>query len=179
MSNIVWLDLETTGLEPTRDLILELAAVVTDKDLNEIDRFEAVVGYGKHILERCDVVVLEMHSASKLWREVFGGRTEDLGVVLRRFAHFLDMKVGSEKLPLAGNSVHFDRSFLRVHAPDIEKRFTHRNIDMSSFKEASRRWGGGEPPVSVTTAHRAMADVLDSIEQARWYRKNVWRAEAA
>lgn len=177
MSDIVWLDLETTGLNPGSDQILEVAAVVTDAELNAKGEFQAVVKTDRSVLLSCDVFVLEMHGRGGLWREAFEARY-DLGHVASQLWSWVARTTSiSAKPPLGGNSVHFDRAFLKHHMPDVEALFSHRNVDVTSLKELSRRWGGGEPAVSAD-AHRAMPDILSSIEQARWYRDNLWRRAA-
>lgn len=189
----VFLDIETTGLDPERDLILELAILVTDSELNEVAAFETPITYPIFRSDDFrDVVpdkyVLEMHKKSGLLKDVClkGGNMKDAEVRALRFLNGLHEKRGSgfdgatvgivteeparPLLTLAGFSVHFDRSFLKVHMPALERRFSHRHVDVSVLKELQKRWEPAPSEEKKEPAHRALADCREALEELRRHR---------
>lgn len=196
---IAWIDLETTGLDPESDQIVEAACVVTDDDLKEIARFERVLHHpqaagladvapedrgaaGAHT--GIDPYVIEMHQVNGLWR---ASANSSKGV--RETAHALatfiakHAKNNGERPQLGGASVHFDRAFLREHMPEVERELHHRHLDTSSWNELARRtWPTvhqGRTRAGAAPAHRALADALESIEVARYYRSALTPKPAA
>lgn len=167
---LCFLDFETTGLDSRAGAEpIEVAALVTDDRLNELGRFESLIA-PTCAFDLWDRVALEMHTASGL-RGLCLGHGADRGLVAADFGGFLaDTVPASAPLHLAGNSVHFDRGFLSVYFPEIERRFHHRHLDVSSLRiaaevfEAAPAFGGDKP-------HRAMADVRRSIEELRHWRR--------
>lgn len=161
MNHLVFLDFETTGLDPSVHHPLEVAAVVTNNRFFELAKFEALID-----LPECCVwapEALAMHEASglKAAAELHGRPPH---YVLSDLGNFLVRVAGQGPLHLAGNSVHFDRGFLRVHAPNVERLFHHRHLDVSSIRMLGERVTmapslGGEKP------HRAMQDVRRSIAE--------------
>ncbi|MGH3665352.1 MAG: oligoribonuclease [Egibacteraceae bacterium] len=175
---LVWVDLEMTGLDPQREHIVEIAVIVTDATLERaVEGPDLVVGAPGHVLDRMDPPVVEMHLESGLTAAV---RASPL-TVAEAEAQVLDFVRAHvpepRTAPLAGNSVHADRSFLAHHMPTLEAHLHYRNVDVSTIKELARRWypdafaaapakGGG---------HRALADIRESIAELRYYRAAILR----
>lgn len=179
---IVWVDVESTGLDPKRDHLLEVALVVTDDALNEVAYTGVVmqpVGVDIDSI-KMDAVVEKMHTENGLFEEVrlTRGRRHIAEERLRDWlsAVVRDMFSSDEKLdrvPLAGSTVGFDRAFLREHMPALESMFSYRSIDVSSITELAKRWAPAiyEKRPKAGKAHRALADVRESIEYLRFYRR--------
>lgn len=176
---IVWVDLETTGLNPETRQILEVAAVVTDANLNEISSFTHVVALSRSIpLNAFDRVALEMHMKSGLLAEALA-EEYNIGGVSARFSSWLSGVLGDTKCPLAGSSVHFDRKFMAKHMSAVESLFGYRNIDVSTIKELVKRWCPELQYIASKKAeHRALADIQGSIEELKWYRALLFNALA-
>lgn len=178
-SRCIWLDLETTGLDPFVGCILEIAIVVTDERFNEIARFQRVLNpahtlgyYGilaedawHDLLHLCDDYVRKMHTANGLFDALPRGIAQtDAEYQARDFL----VRHGALGAPLCGNSVHFDRKWLEVHMPDLHDDLHYRTFDASSLRVGLVGIGGQwiESP-KRGAEHRALADVLSSIELAR------------
>lgn len=164
---LCFLDFETTGLDPDAHSPIEVAALVTDDRLNELGRFESLIVPSPWGL--WDAVAREMHERSglKTIAEAHGQRVEFVALQL---SEFLSKSVpASIPLHLAGNSVHFDRGFLRRYFSVLERRFHHRHLDVSSLRLAAEVFTDA-PPLGGEKPHRAMADVLHSIAELRHWR---------
>ncbi len=169
---LVWIDCEMTGLDLRHDALVEIAALVTDSELNILgDGVDVVVKPPQEALEQMPAVVRSMHTASGLLAELHGGLTlaeaEDLVLGYVR-AHVPEPR----KAPLAGNSVGTDRGFLARDMPALEAYLHYRIVDVSSIKELARRW---YPRVYFNSPekcgnHRALADIRESINELRYYR---------
>ena len=167
-----WVDLEATGLSVETDSVLEIALVITDFDLEVIETFESCIHFDvdQH-RDKIDPVVLDMHTNNNLWndckRSMYGVLSVDLklGNILQN----LDA-IEYGNLRLAGNSVHFDRLFLRKYFPIVERAFMHRHIDVSTLNELTKNWA---PDLYHRPKgnHRAMADIMSSIDTLREYKK--------
>lgn len=180
---IVWVDTETTGLDPENDKLLEIAVVVTDDQLNEVFSLQSVLKQDSFDPDSLDPYVLNMHTESGLLEdlksaELTANQIED---ILR---DFLVASFGYEELkraPLAGSSVGFDRSFLKKQMPIFEGLVSYRTIDVSSVKELANRWNKRtqakrkKKMPNNGVAHRALDDIHYSIEEARFYRKNLFK----
>ena len=179
MKSLVFIDLETTGLRPVNDIILEVGVVVTDEELNEIQADSWLVDPSSrsHALQRADSHVVEMHTKSGLLAALQSAEEKTPGlpkpwVVAAEVAQFIRDFAGEELTPMAGSSVHFDRSFIASNMPTLLDSFTHRNIDVSSIKELSKLWGTPYVP-SGAIVHRALPDIRNTIEELRFY-KGLW-----
>lgn len=172
---LVWLDLETTGLDPCLDQIVELGIVLTDAALNEVARQSWVVYVSPWTwVHRVDPYVFAMHNFSGLRTEsmtdgLWIDQVEQLALGwLARFGVTAD-----KKLPLAGNTIGFDRGFMQADMPDLWATFSHRSLDVSSFTIAAQLWAPGlaesRPGADGHKAHRALADIDNSIAQMRHY----------
>jgi oligoribonuclease len=161
-----WLDLETTGLDEKDRVILEVGFVVTDGLLNVVDKFSSPVFQSESELAKMNDYVRNMHLSSGLLDRVFSAPAlSDVEVVFIEFAkkHF-----GDKPLTLHGNSIHFDRRFIKQHAPTIEKALGYRMVDVSALKETLTTYSPGHEPAKKL-AHRAIADIYESIAEYKSY----------
>ena len=169
---IIWIDCEMTGLDLQRDALVEVAAVVTDSELRVLgDGADVVITPPVEALEQMDPFVRNMHTASGLLEALPGGTTlEDAQAQV--LAYLREWVPDAGKAPLAGNSVGTDKAFLERYMPDLVGHMHYRVIDVSSIKELARRW---YPRIyfaspEKTGGHRALADILESIDELRYYR---------
>lgn len=178
--NLIWIDLEMTGLDPDRDSILEIATVVTDRELNVVATGPEFAIF--HPLERLaamDEWNRNQHGKSGLWQRVVESDV-DLATAEAQTVDFLSRWVGAGNSPMCGNSICQDRRFLYRLMPRLERYFHYRNLDVSTVKELARRWA---PDVSrgfsKDSAHTALSDVRDSIAELRYYRPFMGRIGGA
>lgn len=176
---IVWVDCEMTGLDTVSDALVEVACIVTDGELNELDSgFEVVITTDQEHLDRMDPFVVSMHTESGLLPLIPDGSSLDEAHEAL-FAYITRLIPEAGKAPLAGSSVHVDRIFLDRDMPKVNSYLHYRIIDVSSIKELVRRWYPrvyyAAPP--KTGNHRALGDIRDSINELRYYRQTVF-AEA-
>ncbi len=171
-SNLIWIDLEMTGLNPLKDRIIEIALIVTDKDLNIIAEGEAMaIHQPTSVLEKMDEWNTEHHTDSGLW-----ARVEESDITIQDAQQlsieFLSEHVPIHTSPMCGNTICQDRRFLAKWMPDLENYFHYRQIDVSSIKELFRRWN---PSIldgyEKKGNHLAMDDVRESIEELQYYRQ--------
>jgi oligoribonuclease len=173
---LVWIDCEMTGLDTEADALIEVAALVTDFDLNVLgDGVDVVIKPPAAALEQMNDVVRSMHTSSGLLEELING--VDLATAETIVLDYIRGFVPEPgKAPLAGNSVGTDRLFLTRDMPMLEAHLHYRIIDVSSIKELSRRWYPrayfASPPKGGN--HRALADIQESIEELRYYRAAVF-----
>lgn len=173
---MVWMDLEMSGLDPARERILEIATLVTDKNLEIIaEGPELVVHQPDELLLAMDAWNTKHHSGSGLVDRVKASTTSEAEAEAQTLA-FLQEHVGEGKAPLAGNSVHQDRIFLAAYMPKLHGHLHYRNIDVSSVKELTKRWYPTEYDARPRkkSAHRALDDIRESIEELRYYRGAVF-----
>lgn len=176
-NRIVWVDLEMTGLDPTRHVIVEVAALVTDAELNIIDEgVDLVVHATDAQLAEMDDVVTSMHSENGLLDEIKASPVslaEAEDAVLALVEKHCDP---AHPAPLAGNSIATDRTFIRAQMPRLDAALHYRMIDVSTVKELSRRWFPkayyNQPQKGM--AHRALADIVESIRELDYYRRAVF-----
>lgn len=173
---LVWIDLEMTGLSTENDEIVEIAAIITEADLTEIDDgVSFVVKPGDKAWENMDDFVTNMHTESGLITEIPNGLS--LADAQAKVLAYIKEYIPEEsKGQLAGSSVYVDRGFLAKFMPDIDRHLHYRLVDVSSIKELTRRW---YPKVyfnspEKTGNHRALADIRESIAEMRYYRDAVF-----
>jgi oligoribonuclease len=170
---LVWIDCEMTGLDATTDVLVEIAVIVTDAELNVLDPgLDIVIATDPAKLEGMDDVVREMHTASGLLTAI-AEATTTLEQAEEQVLDYIKRWVPDRrKAPLCGNSIATDRTFITRYMPTLDDHLHYRMIDVSSVKELARRWypkayynapakGGG---------HRALADILESVTELRYYR---------
>jgi oligoribonuclease len=173
---IVWVDCEMTGLDLVADALIEVAALVTDSELNILgDGVDVVIKPPPESVERMLDVVRVMHTTSGLLTELDAGISLDEAQE-RVMAYVRTWVPEARKAPLAGNSVGTDRSFLARDMPELDTHLHYRIIDVSSVKELARRWYPRAYYASPAKAggHRALADVLESIQELQYYREAVF-----
>ncbi len=168
---LIWIDLEMTGLDTGRDGILEIATVVTDSQLNVLaEGPELAIAHSLETLEAMDDWNRNQHGKSGLWRRVLEEGVPLAEAEARTLA-FLQDWVPANASPMCGNSICQDRRFLHRLMPALERHFHYRNLDVSTLKELARRWSPKVlEGVEKTSAHTALSDVHDSIEELRHYR---------
>ena len=171
--NLIWIDLEMTGLDPASDSILEIATVVTDRELNVLaEGPEFAIRHPLERLQAMDEWNRSQHGKSGLWQRVLESAT-DLATAEALTVDFLTRWVPAGKSPMCGNSICQDRRFMARHMPELEAYFHYRNLDVSTLKELCRRW---KPEVAKgfekKADHTAMADIRESIAELRYYRDN-------
>lgn len=173
------MDLEMTGLDPARHVIVEIATIVTDDELEVVaEGPDLVVHQPPEALAIMEEVVRTMHASSGL-TEAIAASTVSLEEAGRRTLEFIKEHVPEPRtVPLCGNSIGTDRRFLAVHLPEIEDHLHYRSVDVSTIKELTRRWypGALDGLPRKDTAHRALDDIRESILELRWYREHVFRA---
>ena len=175
-SRLVWIDLEMTGLDVERDVIVEIACVVTDSDLTLVDDgIQLVVHQDEPALANMDDFVRSMHKKSGLLPEIASATTDTTTAQAQVLAYVRTHVPGSSAAPLCGNSIGMDRRFLARYMPELDNHLHYRSVDVSSFKELCRRW---YPAIyrkrpGKAEEHRALGDILESIEELRYYRAHM------
>ncbi|GAA0910287.1 oligoribonuclease [Rothia nasimurium] len=170
--NLIWIDLEMTGLDTDNDSILEIATIVTDKDLNVLAEGPVfAISNTDARLQQMDAWNRNQHMRSGLWKQVVESHTHADQAEEATIA-FLKKWVPAGKSPMCGNSICQDRRFLHREMPKLERYFHYRNLDVSTLKELSRRWS---PDIAKgfqkDSAHTALSDIRDSIDELRYYRR--------
>lgn len=174
--SLVWMDMEMSGLNPERDVILEIATLITDANLQVIaEGPEFVINQPAELFGRMDAWCQEHHSQSGLWARVLASTTtlaEAEGLTL----DFVKQHTAKGASPLCGNSIWQDRRFLAKHMPTLEGYLHYRNVDVSTVKELVSRWHPEHKFPKKKGAHRALDDIRESLDELRHYRVTVFKS---
>ncbi len=173
--NLIWIDLEMTGLSPDTDCIIEIATVVTDKELTVLAEGPVfAIHQSQEVLERMDEWNRKQHGSSGLTARVQASRISEAEAEARTLEFLAPLVVGGAS-PMCGNSICQDRRFLARHMSKLERFFHYRNLDVSTLKELARRWAPGVAESFVKQgAHLALADIHESIRELRHYRARLF-----
>jgi len=175
-NNLIWLDMEMTGLNPDGDRIIEVAVVITDSQLQTVAESPVlVVHQSAEILDGMDQWNKSTHARSGLVEKVKSSSLDEAQVEVQML-EFLQQHVPSNTSPMCGNSICQDRRFLARWMPALERYFHYRNLDVSTLKELAKRW---KPEIIAGVVkhgkHEALADIYESIEEMKYYRANFIR----
>ncbi|MBL4942540.1 MAG: oligoribonuclease [Colwellia sp.] len=175
-SNLIWLDLEMTGLEPKIDVVLEIATIITDSQLNTLAEGPVfAIHQTDHVLDNMSAWCIEHHGKSGLTKRCRDSNIS-LSEATAQTLKFVQQYVPQGKSPMCGNSIGQDRRFINKYMADFEDHFHYRNLDVSTVKELARRW---KPEVLnkvvKTGAHLALDDIRESIAELRIYRKHFFK----
>ncbi len=177
LDRLVWVDCEMTGLDLRRDALIEIAVLITDSDLRILDDgIDVVIAASEELLDGMLPVVKEMHAASGLTELVRRSRITVPDAEQMVLQHIRRHVPDPRTVPLCGNSIATDRAFLARYMPELDAFLHYRMIDVSSIKELCRRWYPrvyfSQPQKGL--AHRALADIKESIREMRYYRRTVF-----
>ena len=173
--NLIWIDLEMTGLDTEADTIIEIATIVTDRHLNELAAGpELAIGQPQGVMDSMDEWNTRQHRESGLTERVLQSDVTMRQAELQTL-NFLSQWVDAGASPMSGNSVCQDRRFLAREMPELERYFHYRNLDVSTLKILAQQWA---PEVaagfSKESSHRALSDIRDSIAELAWYREQLF-----
>jgi oligoribonuclease len=171
-NNLIWIDLEMTGLDTDRDSILEIATIVTDRELNVLAEGPVfAIAHPESRLQAMDDWNRNQHGSSGLWEQVLASGIDHAQAEAETL-DFLREWVPPGKSPMCGNSICQDRRFLHRQMSELEQYFHYRNLDVSTLKELARRWAPGiARGIGKASAHTALSDIRDSIDELRYYRR--------
>ncbi len=178
--NLIWVDMEMTGLDPDNDRVIEIAVVVTDSQLTvAVEGPVIAIHQSDATLDAMDQWNKNTHGRSGLIDRVRASTIDEIQAVAELKA-FLNLYVPPNKSPMCGNSICQDRRFMARHMPELESFFHYRNLDVSTLKELCRRW---QPALlkgfTKRGAHTALADIHESIDELKYYREHFIRAAVA
>jgi oligoribonuclease len=174
--NLIWIDLEMTGLIPDTDLIIEIATVITDKNLNILAQGPVLaVHQSDAALAAMDEWNQTHHGQSGLIERVKASTISDAEAE-RQTIEFLQQWVPANTSPMCGNSIGQDRRFLYRYMPQLEAYFHYRNLDVSTVKELAARWAPQvKDSFTKQTAHQALEDIIESIDELKHYRQHFFK----
>ena len=172
-TNLIWIDLEMTGLIPETDVIIEIATVVTDANLNVIEEGPSLaIHQSKELIDGMDEWNTSQHNRSGLVKRVMESKIT-VNEAESQTLEFLSKHVDSGVSPMCGNSICQDRRFLSNYMPNLEKFFHYRHIDVSTLKELAVRWKPDMVSSSFKNSrHLALSDIYDSIDELKYYREH-------
>lgn len=174
-NNLIWIDLEMTGLDTDNDQVIEIATIITDSELNILEEGPVVAIHQPDlVLDGMDAWNTRQHGGSGLIERVRASNDTEQ-TATDKTLEFVSRYVDMNQSPMCGNSICQDRRFMHRCMPDLEKYFHYRNLDVSTIKELVKRW---KPEVAKgfqkSSEHLAMQDIRDSITELKFYRENVF-----
>lgn len=175
---LVWIDLEMTGLDPDKDLIIEIATIITDAQLNIIEEGPVIaVHQSDEVLDGMDEWNTRTHNATGLVERVKASKISERTAELQTL-EFIQKHVPKNASPLCGNSICQDRRFLYRYMPELESWVHYRNLDVSSIKELAKRW---RPDIAngfkKANTHKALDDIRESIDELKYFREHFMQTE--
>ncbi|TDG12919.1 oligoribonuclease [Seongchinamella unica] len=178
-SNLIWVDLEMTGLDPDKDVVIEIATIVTDSDLNTLAEGPVIaIHTSDERLDAMDEWNTTHHNRSGLVDRVRASDYDERRATVETLA-FLEQYLPANASPMCGNTICQDRRFMARHLPELESFFHYRNLDVSTLKILMQRWRPElEAGFTKSGTHLALDDIRESIEEMRYYRQHFLRMEA-
>lgn len=169
--HLCWLDMEMTGLNPEHDRVLEIAMIITDKNLNILAQSEVyTIHQSDEVLNNMNEWCVTTHARTGLTQRVRESTFTE-ATAETELLQFMQQWIPPQSTPMCGNTIHQDRRFLARYLPQLEAYFHYRNLDVSTLKELARRW---HPAIAKGVvkrgSHKALDDILESIEEMRYYR---------
>lgn len=175
LKNLVWMDLEMTGLHPEKHAILQIAMVITDSELNIIDEgIEIVVHQSEDVFKNMDPNAKAFHEKSGLLEKVRNSKIS-LQEAETQLLNRLEIYVERGESPLCGNSIHRDRMFIEKYMPNLNEYLHYRLIDISTVKELKKLWKHETEEYPKRETHTALQDINESIEELRFYSKEIFK----
>ncbi len=175
--NLVWIDLEMTGLDPLQNVILEIACIITSQDLEVIAQTPSIaINHSEEVLKKMDAWCVKMHTETGLLDAVKKS-SFSLQDAEQHILHFVKNYCYDDKSLLCGNSIWFDKFFLRLHMPTLYNFLHYRIIDVSTVKELIRRWYPNDPQANFkkNNSHKALEDIQESIAELKHYKKHFFK----
>lgn len=172
--NLIWIDMEMTGLQPEVNRVIEVAAIITDKNLNILHEGPVIaIRQDRSVIDGMDAWNTETHTKSGLVKRVLES-TVDEEEAAKRFVEVFRRFVPEGKSPMCGNTIGQDRRFMARWLPNLEEYFHYRYLDVSTLKELTRRWAPEKTRnIQKATKHQALSDIEESIEELQYYRREI------
>ena len=169
--NLIWIDLEMTGLDPEKERIIEIATIITDSNLTIVaEGPNLVINQPKELIDSMDEWNTNQHGNSGLIKSVQQSSISEQAAEIETL-EFISKYVGNKKSPMCGNTVSHDRRFLVKYMPGLESYFHYRHVDVSSVKELISRWMNDAQTYDKKGSHRAMDDIKESINELKLYKQ--------